>query len=207
MARTTHLGQVDRRAPIASLGTIIDTSGRRGIGVGAFVLALVTAGALVHVGVRMKGIEVAYDLGREKRVNTQLEEERRRLNIEIGMLKDPVRVVSIARDKLKMGPPAQSDVVRLAPGQILSARPAPDVEEPSKHARATGTPHVSAARAARVSGATAAASSDAAKPRPAAKVSGATAASSEAAKPRPAEVPTEAPAQDEAAAPSPEGDE
>ncbi|HEX4406347.1 MAG TPA: cell division protein FtsL, partial [Polyangia bacterium] len=116
MARTTHIGQVERRAPIAPLGAIIDTSGRRGIGVGAFVLALVTAGALVHVGVRMKGIEVAYDLGREKRVNTQLEEERRRLNIEIGMLKDPVRVVGIARDKLKMGPPAQSDVVRLAPG-------------------------------------------------------------------------------------------
>ncbi len=137
MARTTHIGQVDRRAPIAPLGAIIDTSGRRGIGVGAFVLALVTAGALVHVGVRMKGIEVAYDLGREKRVNTQLEEERRRLNIEIGMLKDPVRVVGIARDKLKMGPPAQSDVVRLAPGQVLGARPAADVEAPAKHARAT----------------------------------------------------------------------
>jgi cell division protein FtsL len=134
VARTTHIGQVDRRGP---LGAIIDTSGRRGIGVGAFVLALVTAGALVHVGVRMKGIEVAYDLGREKRVNTQLEEERRRLNIEIGMLKDPVRVVGIARDKLKMGPPAQSDVVRLAPGQVLGARPAADVEAPAKHARAT----------------------------------------------------------------------
>jgi cell division protein FtsL len=188
VARTTHIGPVDRRAPIASLGAIVDTSGRRGIGVGAFVLALVTAGALVHVGVRMKGIEVAYDLGREKRVNTQLEEERRRLNIEIGMLKDPVRVVSIARDKLKMGPPAQSDVVRLAPGQVLSARPAPDVEVPAKHARATGTAHASAARAARSRGATAEASSDVAKPSP-------------------AEAPTEAPAKDETAAPSREGDE
>src|SRR3954453_20792278 len=95
--------------------------GRRGIGVGAFLLARVTAGAMAHVGVPMKGIEVAYDLGREKRVNTQLEEERRRLNIEIGMLKDPVRVVSIARDKLKMGPPAPTDIVRLAPGQLLTA--------------------------------------------------------------------------------------
>jgi len=108
---------------------------RRGIGVGAFVLALVTAGALAHVGVRMKGIEVAYDLGRERRINTQLEEERRRLNIEIGMLKDPVRVVGIARDKLKMGPPAPSDIVRLTPGQVLGARPeAPPA--PAKHAAA-----------------------------------------------------------------------
>jgi cell division protein FtsL len=193
MARAPHLGHVDRRAPIAPLGAIIDTSGRRGIGVGAFVLALVTAGALVHVGVRMKGIEVAYDLGREKRVNTQLEEERRRLNIEIGMLKDPVRVVSIARDKLKMGPPAQSDVVRLAPGQVLGARPAADVEAPAKHAHATtGTARAASTKA------------HAGPPR-APKVSD---AAEVAAPPSAAEAPSpEAPAKDEAAAPTREGDE
>ena len=44
-----------------------DLGGRRGIGVGAFVLALVTAGAMAHVAVRMKGIEVAYELGHERR--------------------------------------------------------------------------------------------------------------------------------------------
>jgi cell division protein FtsL len=96
-----------------------DRANRRGVGVGAFLLALVTAGALAHVAVRMKGIEVAYDLGRERRVNTELEEQRRRLNIEIGMLKDPVRVVGIARDKLGMGPPpagAIVDIARLGPG-------------------------------------------------------------------------------------------
>jgi cell division protein FtsL len=122
-------GQAVAAAVRAELGN------RRGIGVGAFVLALATAGALAHVGVRMKGIEVAYDLGRERHVNTQLEEERRRLNIEIGMLKDPGRVVAIARDKLKMGPPAPADIVRLVPGQVLGARPdAPAL--PSKHAAA-----------------------------------------------------------------------
>jgi cell division protein FtsL len=84
---------------------------RRGIGVWAFLLALVTAGALAHVAVRMQGIEVAYDLGRERRKNTELEEQRRRLNIEIGMLKDPVRVVHIARDELHMNPPSPRDVV------------------------------------------------------------------------------------------------
>jgi cell division protein FtsL len=100
---------------------VVQTGRKRGIGVGAFLLALVTLGALAHVGVRMKGIEVAYDLGKEKRVNTQLEEERRRLNIEIGMLKDPVRVVAFARDKLKMGPAAPADIVRLGPGTVLGA--------------------------------------------------------------------------------------
>jgi cell division protein FtsL len=62
---------------------------------------------------------VAYALGHERRTNTELEEQRRRLHIEIGMLKDPVRVVSIARDKLKMGPPAPLDIVRLGPGAVL----------------------------------------------------------------------------------------
>jgi hypothetical protein len=122
----------------------VDTGNRRGIGVGAFVLALVTAGALAHVGVRMKGIEVAYDLGRERRINTELEEARRRLNIEIGMLKDPVRVVGIARDKLKMGPPAPGDIVRLAPGQTPPALAArlepPPAPKPAKSATRAPAP-------------------------------------------------------------------
>jgi cell division protein FtsL len=136
-------GQAVAAAVRAELGS------RRGIGVGAFVLALVTAGALAHVGVRMKGIEVAYDLGRERRINTQLEEERRRLNIEIGMLKDPVRVVGIARDKLKMGPPAPADIVRLTPGQVLGARPGPPAA-PAKRAAAPkpAKPHASPAKRA-----------------------------------------------------------
>jgi cell division protein FtsL len=96
---------------------------KRGVGVWGFVLALVTAGALAHVGVRMKGIEVAYDLGRERRINTNLEEQRRRLQIEIGMLKDPGRVVTLAREKLNMAPPAAGDIVRVAPGEILPAAP------------------------------------------------------------------------------------
>src|SRR6188474_1670560 len=77
-----------------------ELSNRRGAGVWAFVLALLTVGALAHVAVRMHGIQIAYDLGRERRTNTQLEEQRRRLNIEIGMLKDPDRVIGIAREKL-----------------------------------------------------------------------------------------------------------
>jgi cell division protein FtsL len=132
VAPVGRAGQAVAAAVRAELGN------RRGIGVGAFVLALVTAGALAHVGVRMKGIEVAYDLGHERRINTQLEEERRRLNIEIGMLKDPVRVVGIARDKLKMGPPPPADIVRLAPGQTLGARP--ETPAPAKRAAPAARP-------------------------------------------------------------------
>ena len=108
---------------IDPLGPIVrtDVGNRRGVGVWAFSLALLTAGALAHVAVRMHGIQIAYELGRERRANTELEEQRRRLNIEIGMLKDPGRVVGIARDKLQMGPPAPADVVRLDPGVVLTS--------------------------------------------------------------------------------------
>ncbi|HET6151180.1 MAG TPA: hypothetical protein VFH68_26825 [Polyangia bacterium] len=99
----------------------------RGAGVGAFLLALATAGALLHVGVRMKGIEVAYDLGRERKLNTELEEQRRQLHIEIGMLKDPVRVVALARDKLKMGPPLPGDILRGPPPAPPAPAQAPEV--------------------------------------------------------------------------------
>jgi cell division protein FtsL len=81
--------------------------------VGAFLLAIVTAGALAHVGVRLKSLEVAYDLGRERRIATDREEQRRRLQIEIGMLKDPGRVISIAREKLDMGPPLPEAIWRI----------------------------------------------------------------------------------------------
>jgi hypothetical protein len=95
----------------------------RGIGVGGFLLALVTVGALVHVGVRMKGIEVAYALGKERKLNTELEEQRRRLHIEIGMLKDPGRVVGIARDQLNMGPPLAADILRGPPAPAQGGAP------------------------------------------------------------------------------------
>ena len=107
----------------------------RGAGVGGFLLALLTAGALLHVGVRMKGIEVAYDLGRERKLNTQLEEQRRQLHIEIGMLKDPVRVVALARDKLKMGPPLPGDILR-GPPPTPERAPVPAAPPPTSPARA-----------------------------------------------------------------------
>lgn len=110
----------------------------RGMGVGAVVLAIVTAGALAHVAVRIKSIEVAYALGRERHVATELEEQRRRLQIEIGMLKDPGRVVTIARDKLKMGPP-DPDAIRAIGDRrpLLDASPAaPPPAHAPPHAKA-----------------------------------------------------------------------
>jgi cell division protein FtsL len=105
-----------------------DLGNRRGVGIWAFLLALCTAGALAHVAVRTHGLRIAYALGRERRTNTELAEQRRRLNIEIGMLKDPDRVIGIARDKLGMGPPAPENVVRLENRPL--ARPAATASPP-----------------------------------------------------------------------------
>jgi cell division protein FtsL len=104
-----------RSAPVVRT----DVGNRGGIGVWAFALCIVTAGALAHVAVRLRGIQIAYDLGRERRTNVELEERRRRLNIEIGMLKDPGRVIGIAHDKLHMGPPEASEVIHLGQGAVL----------------------------------------------------------------------------------------
>jgi cell division protein FtsL len=104
----------------ATLNPIVkpDLGNRRGVGVWAFLLGLCTVGALAHVAVRMHSIQIAYALGRERRTNTELAEQRRRLNIEIGMLKDPDRVIGIAREKLGMGPPAPENVVRMDSGRL-----------------------------------------------------------------------------------------
>jgi hypothetical protein len=121
---TTDSGSAAQRSSRGRAGPLsgylrLDVSNRRGVGVWAFALALLTAGALAHVAVRMHGIQIAYDLGREKRANSELWERQRSLIIEIGMLKDPGRVIGLAHDKLQMGPPAATNVIKLEPGVVL----------------------------------------------------------------------------------------
>jgi hypothetical protein len=120
-ARASRAG---RRASREGTGRLagfsqLDVGNRRGVGVWAFSLALLTAGALAHVAVRMHGIQIAYDLGREKRAQSELLERQRSLTIEIGMLKDPGRIIELSHDKLQMGPPSPANVVKLGPGVVL----------------------------------------------------------------------------------------
>jgi cell division protein FtsL len=93
--------------------TIIESGdGRRRLGAGMIgILVLgVTLGATAHVAVHAKRIEVAIALGKAERTFRKLTDQRRHLEIEIGMLKDPARVIAIARDKLGMHPPASKDI-------------------------------------------------------------------------------------------------
>lgn len=81
-----------------------------GLAVIIFVTLGLTLGALGHVAVHAKRIEVALALGNEERIHRDLEEQRRHLEIEIGMLKDPGRVIRIARETLNMAPPTPEDI-------------------------------------------------------------------------------------------------
>ena len=98
--RVTEIVETGRRQP---------TRCRR---LGVLAGAGAPSGALAHVAVRMHGIQIAYDAGRASGAPTpSSQEQRRRLNIEIGMLKDPgPDHRHRARDQLRMGPPAPSNV-------------------------------------------------------------------------------------------------
>lgn len=109
-----------RLSPTRTLPTQSPPPRRKGLGWPAFVLALVTAGALGHVALRLHSLELSYDLARQRKVESALEEQKRRLHTEIGMLKDPHRVVALAGDRLQMGPPAPEDIRRLRRGMSFA---------------------------------------------------------------------------------------
>jgi cell division protein FtsL len=105
--------------------TVVESgNGRRQVGAGLIGLLVlgVTLGATAHVAVHAKRIEVAIALGKEERAFRELTEQRRNLEIEIGMLKDPARIITIARDKLGMRPPAPEDIRPLAANRERPAR-------------------------------------------------------------------------------------
>jgi cell division protein FtsL len=86
---------------------------RLSLGVIALVVLGVTLVAIAHVAVHAKRIEVAIALGKEERAFRELTLQHRHLEIEIGMLKDPARIIAIARDQLGMKPPAPAAIQSL----------------------------------------------------------------------------------------------
>jgi cell division protein FtsL len=96
---------------------------RAGSGVACVLLLCLTVGALGHVGVHIKHLEIGLALGKARREAAELEEQRRRLSLEIGVLKDPHRIMTIAGEKLGLAPPSAGDIVSIAAlGGHLSAR-------------------------------------------------------------------------------------
>lgn len=100
-------------SPVAEAKAVVESGGARrrlSFGLIGLIVLGVTLVATAHVAVHAKRIEVAIALGKEERTYRALVDERRHLEIEIGMLKDPARIIAIARDQLGMGPPAPADI-------------------------------------------------------------------------------------------------
>jgi cell division protein FtsL len=109
--------------PVGEAKAIVESSGtghRLSLGLIALVVLGVTLGATAHVAVHAKRIDVAIALGKEERAFRELTLQRRHLEIEIGMLKNPARIIAIARDQLGMKPPAPSDIHALAGTRVGS---------------------------------------------------------------------------------------
>lgn len=87
-----------------------DPRRRLSIGLIGLVVLGITLGGTAHVAVHAKRIEVAIALGKAERTHRELTDAKRHLEIEIGMLKDPARVITIARDQLGMRAPQPSDI-------------------------------------------------------------------------------------------------
>jgi cell division protein FtsL len=87
-----------------------DSRRRLSLGLIGLIILGVTLGGIAHVAVHAKRIEVAIALGKAERTHRELIEARRHLEIEIGMLKDPARIIAIARDQLGMRAPLPTDI-------------------------------------------------------------------------------------------------
>jgi cell division protein FtsL len=100
-------------------------SRRASSGVFCLVLLGLTLAALGHVAVQAKKDEVAGLLGREHAVHEELQADLRHLEIEIGRLKHPERLVREAQGRLGMTP-EPADIRRLRPsvpaGLVREAR-------------------------------------------------------------------------------------
>jgi cell division protein FtsL len=92
-----------------------------------FILGLFAVGvtaAVAHVSLRTRVIRAGYDLGERMREVRILEEEGRRLRVELSLLRSPERIERVARERLGMVTPGPDRirVVRIA-DKVATARP------------------------------------------------------------------------------------
>ena len=79
----------------------------------------VIAAAVAHVSLRLGVIRLGYAIGQHTRERRTLEEEQRRLRLELSFLRSPSRIERLARDKLHMERPDSSRI------RVVQAPPAP----------------------------------------------------------------------------------
>jgi cell division protein FtsL len=99
----------------------------RPIAVCALVFSLLVALGLGYVYVRLGVIHAGYAIADELRELRELEEEGRRLKVELSLLRDPARLEKLAREQLGMSRPDPSAIRRVRVGdgaiELSAARP------------------------------------------------------------------------------------
>jgi cell division protein FtsL len=82
---------------------------------GAVLFAIAAGLGVAHVTLRLRKLDLGYALSRAATEQSALAEERRRLRIEVAMLKSPERVLPAAQTGLKLAPPEASQIDREGP--------------------------------------------------------------------------------------------
>lgn len=86
------------------------------------VAVLATGIAFVtHLALRFETVRLGYEVGRERRVQRELLDQRRVLSLEAATLKQPSRVETIARSTLSMDTPTSAQVVPMTGGASRAA--------------------------------------------------------------------------------------
>ena len=88
--------------------------------VGAF--AIVVCGAVAHVSLRYRAIRAGYDIGEKLQEKRELEEEGRKLRLELSLLRSPDRIERLAREKLGMVRPSPEKIRVVRTGTQVASR-------------------------------------------------------------------------------------
>lgn len=74
-------------------------------------VAAATAAFVLHLGLRLRVIELGYALSQGRAVQMKLLERRRELQVEAASLREPSRIDSIARQALDMDVPGYDRII------------------------------------------------------------------------------------------------
>ena len=83
----------------------------------ALMFISVTGAALAHASLRLAIIRHGYSLSEKTRQFRELEEENRKLRLELSLLRSPARVEEVAHEKLGMRRPDPAEIRVVAKGR------------------------------------------------------------------------------------------
>ena len=83
---------------------------RRTVLVLALMFLSVTGAAIAHASLRLAILRHGYSLSEKTRIFRELEEENRKLRLELSLLRSPARIEQVAHEKLGMRRPDPAEI-------------------------------------------------------------------------------------------------